>query len=249
MTIMNRLFLATVFGLFAFTAGATTENNNTTGQAAANCAATRAYAKQKKTVKVGSFRNIVITGSSDVVFRQSRNGKTTVWIEGTEEDINSTSVKASHGTLTVSNSGGSRFMGFSSGNDAKIYVEAPKLDAVTVTGSGDFDAKNMVKTSSLSIVVNGSGDVELSDISCHDLSVVVRGSGDVDIDRAAVSHSADLSIAGSGDIEAKFVNSGNINCSVKGSGDIELSGEARSLDKKVSGSGDINARKLRITRR
>ena len=246
---MNRLFLATVFGLFAFTAGATTENNNTTDQAAANCAATRSYAKQKKTVKVGSFRKIVITGSADVVFRQSRNGRTTVWIEGTEGDINSTSVKASYGTLNVSNSGGSRFMGFSSGNDAKVYVEAPKLDAVTLTGSGDFDAKNMISTSSLSIVVNGSGDVELSDVNCRNLSVALKGSGDVEIDRAAVGHGADLLVEGSGDIEAKFVNSGDIKCSVKGSGDIKLSGEARSLDKKVAGSGEIDSRKLRLTRR
>ena len=55
-----------------------------------------------------------------------------------------------------------------------------------------------------------------------------------------------LTIAGSGDGTLAFDHCGYANISISGSGDVSLSGTLQSLDKSVSGAGDIDTDRLTL---
>ena len=55
-----------------------------------------------------------------------------------------------------------------------------------------------------------------------------------------------LTVAGSGDGTLDFDHCGYAYIGISGSGDVDLSGTLRSLDKSVSGAGDIDTDKLQL---
>ena len=55
-----------------------------------------------------------------------------------------------------------------------------------------------------------------------------------------------LYIAGSGDGTLNFEHCGYAGISIAGSGDVDLCGTLQSLDKSVSGAGDIDTDKLQL---
>ncbi|WP_310557524.1 head GIN domain-containing protein [Flavobacterium sp.] len=142
----------------------------------------------------------------------------------------------------------------SKGNKILITVPFDKISAVSLSGSGDVNTKNLIKTDKFTATLSGSGDLNL-DIEANDVEAKLSGSGDVRL--KGKSDKLTVSISGSGDITASnlIVNdveagisgsgdikvncSGNLNARVSGSGDIFYSGEPKNKDTKVSGSGNI----------
>ncbi len=138
----------------------------------------------------------------------------------------------------------------------KILITVPfeKINAVALSGSGDVNTKNQIKTDNFSATLSGSGDLNL-DIDATEVEAKLSGSGDVRLKgksdklTAKISGSGDVTannliskdveagISGSGDIRVNC--SGSLNARVSGSGDIFYSGEPTSKDTKVSWSGTI----------
>ena len=211
--------------------------------AAANVAAAKKTSRQ---VSVKYFSRIEIKGSTDVVFRQTGGGRPLVTVVGNREDVERVKVSSDGKTLYVSEAsshGGWHF--FSGGDEVKVYVSAPDLTAVSITGSADFDAEGKVDTDNLSVFVKGSGDVEMKNVICDNASVQVFGSGDVEIKNLVAQRKADINLKGSGDVKIGFTKSGHVSCAIYGSGDVELKGRVKSLKKLVRGSGDIDTEKLK----
>ncbi|MBA6152572.1 head GIN domain-containing protein [Gelidibacter maritimus] len=98
--------------------------------------------------------------------------------------------------------------------DVTLEIEATTIDA-SVTGSGDLTLKG--KTNSLKASVTGSGDYKGSNLSAYDVDVSVTGSGD-----------------------AKVACTGHLKARVSDSGDIQYTGNPKTEDSKVAGSGSIN---------
>lgn len=197
-------------------------------------------------VNVKYFSRIEIKGSTDVVFRQTSGGRPQVKIVGNREDVERVKVSSDGKTLYVSEAsshGGWHF--FSGGDEVKVYVSAPDLTAVSITGSADFDAEGKIDTDNLSVFVKGSGDVEMKNVICDNASVQVFGSGDVEIKNLVAQRKADINLKGSGDVKIGFTKSGHVSCAIYGSGDVELKGRVKSLKKLVRGSGDIDTEKLK----
>ncbi len=88
---------------------------------------------------------------------------------------------------------------------------------LSIHGSGDFEAEGSVQD--LRVRVNGSGDVDLRDVTAQDARVRVSGSGEV-----------------------KVTPVESLDASVAGSGDIFYYGSPNSIDTRSSGSGDIRKR-------
>ncbi len=138
----------------------------------------------------------------------------------------------------------------------KILVTVPfeKISAVSLSGSGDVNTKNQIKTDKFTATLSGSGDVNL-DVDSSDLEAKLSGSGDVRLKGKADKLTARISGSGditadelvSKDVDAGISGSGNIrvNCSenltarISGSGDIIYKGDPKTKDTKVSGSGNI----------
>ena len=107
----------------------------------------------------------------------------------------------------------------------KIVLYAPDLEGIELIGSGDALVEGLVRPGDFSAVVTGSGDMHLKGLECDNLNVSVAGSGDVEI----------------------FVNArGMVEAGIAGSGDIRLIGSADRAKFSVAGSGDINARGLKV---
>ncbi|EGN56495.1 DUF2807 domain-containing protein [Hallella multisaccharivorax DSM 17128] len=149
---------------------------------------------------------------------------------------------------------------------AELWVSAPSLTNVETYGSGDFTTDKDINGESLNISIAGSGDTSLKGVSLSkNFTYQLSGSGDL-ITGTIRANKVDYGIAGSGDVSSKLNNvndtqltiagSGDADLtfsgcrhaavSISGSGDIKLSGQLETLDKQVSGSGDIYTSKLRL---
>ena len=149
---------------------------------------------------------------------------------------------------------------------AELWVSAPSLTNVETYGSGDFTTDKDINGESLNISIAGSGDTSLKGVSLSkNFTYQLSGSGDL-ITGTIRANKVDYGIAGSGDVSSKLNNvndtqltiagSGDADLtfsgcrhaavSISGSGDIKLSGQLETLDKQVSGSGDIYTSKLQL---
>lgn len=245
---MNRMILAMAAAVVmtmggAVAANAEIANGNAAEAAVMNVEGTKKVSRQ---IVVPYFSNIKIVGSTDVVFKQTNGGKPKLTVVGYKEDVDRMKISSDGKTLTVAeqpNRGGWSF--FSGGDGVTVYVYAPDLTGVSITGSGDFDAEGKIDTDKLSVNVKGSGDVEMKNVICDDAHIDVYGSGDVEIKNLVAQRSAEINVKGSGDVEIGFTRTGNVSCLLNGSGDVKLKGDVKSLRKKQNGSGDIDTSKLK----
>jgi hypothetical protein len=135
-----------------------------------------------------------------------------------------------------------------------VLVTMPRVDALTVNGSGDLRMPALNQDSPLALSVSGSGDMQWQgsvpeihadqnasgDLrlagSSDRLAVAVRGSGDL----AAASleaASGTIELDGSGDASVTIRQSAEV--SLRGSGDLDLFGGATLSRVIRTGSGDL----------
>lgn len=130
------------------------------------------------------------------------------------EDINTVSLTGSGEVWNENTISTTHFNASITGSgDATLVVKATSIDA-SVTGSGDLTLKG--QTNSLKTGVTGSGDYKGFDLLANDVEVSVNGSG-----------------------AAKVVCNGHLKARVSGSGDIKFSGNPKTEDSNVAGSGSI----------
>ncbi len=205
-----------------------------------------------KEVKASNFNAIRVQGSPDVVYTQS--DKVGIQIYGSDNIVDLLETTVDNGVLTVKFKSNTSIM-----NSGKFEVRAssPHLNKVHVQGSGDVTLANGIKgEDNLEVSIQGSGDIDGTNISCDNISISVQGSGDIKLSRitssnvtATVAGSGDIdingscssavySVAGSGDISAADLKADNVSAKVSGSGDIKCHA-TQVLKATVSGSGDI----------
>jgi hypothetical protein len=92
-------------------------------------------------------------------------------------------------------------------------LEAPDVE-LTLTGSGDVEAKGKVETVRLNS--SGSGHAELADLKAGDATLDLSGSGD-----------------------ATLFATGKAKIAISGSGDVELRTEPKSVSSEINGSGEV----------
>ena len=113
------------------------------------------------------------------------------------------------------------------------------------TGSGAIHISGQVACASFSVSTSGSGSIDIASITAESADFKVSGSGGI-IAHKITADKIDASTTGSGSIQLICDNVGNINASTSGSGSIHLSGRARSLVTKSTGSGQINWKDLAL---
>ena len=86
----------------------------------------------------------------------------------------------------------------------KVYVTLPRLENLSLAGSGDIYVKGDVKGSSLQVNVAGSGQIAMQKISVDNFDVNVSGSGNLGTNRSS-ANSAEYKVAGSGSISSRNV--------------------------------------------
>lgn len=196
-----------------------------------------------KNIRTGDFDKISLTGSCDIDFTQ-REGKPQVEIHTSDNLVDLVDVHVDDGTLKI---------GFKKGYQVsykvmEVRVSAPRLEGISINGSGDVTLLGGLKTEQLQLSVMGSGNISAKDIACKgDFGLSISGSGDAVCSRISCSGFR-CSIAGSGDVSVSNLDATDVNASVSGSGDIVLSGRAETAHYKVAGSGDLKASDLKARR-
>jgi hypothetical protein len=209
------------------------------------------------------FKRIVMSTPYDVHFVQG--DKNVVKLVGPQAEVASVVLRVSGETLYIERATRRSRMFFTSSDDVDIYVTSPDLTQLEIKGSGDFEANRRVDTDQLTVSINGSGDIDFKDVICDKLEASISGSGDIDFGKveclrasAGIHGSGDIkfkqlkankmqfSIKGSGDVGANLNNAGDVNCEVFGSGTIKLAGVAKSLNKSIRGSGNVESGHLQL---
>ncbi|MBD0284477.1 MAG: DUF2807 domain-containing protein [Flavisolibacter sp.] len=198
---------------------------------------------------VGTFTGVDVRGSMDVFLssglahavRVEADGNLLPYIETTNNG----------GTLRIGSRNG---YNLNPRAGIKIYVTAPELSGILVTGSGDVVSQSRISSrDKLHTEIRGSGDIRLEmdapqteaeitgsgsitlNGNTRTLNVAIRGSGDVH-GFNLMSENAQVDIAGSGN--AQVYASKQLDIDIKGSGNTEYKGNP-SINQKVHGSGDI----------
>lgn len=117
-----------------------------------------------------------------------------------------------------------------------IRIGTPDLSRFEVEGSGDVEIRNL-SSDNFHVAIEGSGDVVASGTTDY-LEARIEGSGDMKLERLAAQE-ATVSISGSGDIRVNVASS--LRYKISGSGDIRYDGSPH-VSGGISGSGSVRGR-------
>ncbi|MGJ8685581.1 MAG: head GIN domain-containing protein [Nonlabens sp.] len=204
-----------------------------------------------QTFNTSDYDGVAVAGSMDVTLVPGTEGKITVSAES--NIMEHLKIEVSSGKLII---GTKNNTSINPKRAIKVTVPVKSIDYASVSGSGEIMSDMTLKSRNFRLKVSGSGDMNLN-IETDNLKASVTGSGDMAITGraenldASVTGSGDLkatglkannveaSVTGSGDV-AVYINGGDFKARVTGSGDIRYKGTTRNVDKKVTGSGDID---------
>ncbi|MBB5987380.1 head GIN domain-containing protein [Sphingobium lignivorans] len=123
--------------------------------------------------------------------------------------------------------------GTASSGPIRLFLSAPSLRRVQLSGAGTLRADGLARARS-EIVTAGSGTLEISGIDADDLSVAQLGAGSITLSGKAKRTA--LRASGSGVIAAEALRSADFDLTLDGSADVTATAE-RSARLIVIGSG------------
>lgn len=178
----------------------------------------------------GSFDSIEVTGSADIDVR--RGDRCTIEVHGEDNLVDFLETELVGSALQV---GIKRGVNFTSHLPLKVVATTPTVSDVDVSGSGDVRLSGLDQNE-LRVELRGSGDV-VADGRASTVSLALQGSGDIDT-RRLQARKATIKLHGSGDVRAFASEEAKVR--LHGSGDVTVKGRPKVRDSRVAGSGDID---------
>ncbi|MCF8361753.1 MAG: DUF2807 domain-containing protein [Prolixibacteraceae bacterium] len=186
--------------------------------------------------KLSYFNEISLRVSADLQIEQGEDAR--ISIETDEETLEKLIVEVVNNKLIIRFSFGDRLFSSFTPGDMKLKLIAPKIDMLSIQGSGSIIADKPITTKILDLNIAGSGDIKLADVRCDRLEASINGSGDIVVSGADKIKETDVSITGSGDYKGYQLVSDYGNVRITGSGDCDIHVTER-LEVKIIGSGDV----------
>ncbi len=183
---------------------------------------------------VGAYDAVALAGWFDVDLVEGKEGNITLKGESNLLEYIKTEVK--DGKLVIKVEKGVNLKPSSWDDGIRITVPVDRIDALTLSGSGDIVGKKTIKTDTFKTTM--SGDITV-DVETNMVEARMSGSGDINLSGSTENFEA--TISGSGDIKAYELEAENVNATVSGSADIKVTAH-KMLKARVSGSGDISYR-------
>jgi hypothetical protein len=185
---------------------------------------------------VGDYDAISVAGWFDVDLVDGKEGELT--LKGEENLLQYIKTEVKNGKLTIKVEDNRNLQPSNWNDGIRITVPVDRIDAVTLSGSGDIVGKKTLKASNFSTTMSGSGDITL-EVEAQNMTATMSGSGDMNLSGKAVDFN--VTVSGSGDIRAFDLEADNVEATVSGSADIKVTAR-ENLKARVSGSGDITYR-------
>lgn len=187
-----------------------------------------------KNLDLSTFTKINLLGNADIKFIQGDELKVEAY--GNEKAIEENDITVKDGVLTINSKKNATGIGIVP--SIQLIIEAPILECVNVSGSGDIDIEKTSEfESDLSISVSGIGDIELDHITCHELNINITGAGDIDAKKIKCA-TADIQVSGIGDVKSD-IKAENINVQISSAGDVELDVKCQTLNVQANGTGEV----------
>jgi len=221
---MKKLIQSAICGAFliSFMANAQSSNNRIDGNGKV----------VSQTRNTSGYDAIKVSGAFDVDLVAGKEGKIT--IKGEENILDVIVVEVEENTLKIQVKKNTNIHS-SMGKKVHLTVPFEKISELSLSGSGDIQAKDVIKNDKFLARLSGSGNFNLA-VDSNSLELNLSGSGNVRLKGSADSFTTKLS--GSGDIDAGELKSKTVDVNVSGSGDSKVNC-SESLTARVSGSGDI----------
>lgn len=189
---------------------------------------------QSQTRDVGSFTGVKMSVPGDLYVKQGSPQR--VLIEASDEVLDRIETEVNGGNLVIRQKEDWKWWkNWSSRGKIKVYVTAPTLEYLVVSGSGRIESENTIRSNQMYVGVSGSGDIDL-DLNTGDLEGKISGSGNVDLRGSA--DDLEVSISGSGNFDAEDLAAETCEVRISGSGNCRVNVK-ESLESRVSGSGNI----------
>lgn len=191
---------------------------------------------ERQVREVSPFTAVSAAGSMRVILRQGSPQRVEVEASATDQVRVETEVR--NGSLRIGRRQEGRKMWEIERLDGPVtvYVTAPTLTAVSVSGSGELRVEGSVQAEDLLVSVSGSGSLKMPQLTARSLTTSVTGSGDATLGGSCPQHS--ISVSGSGEVSAVDLRTDDTTVRVSGSGDARVNA-AKTLTSRTSGSGSV----------
>lgn len=184
-----------------------------------------------ETRNVTKFSEIDLMISANVELKQGSPQK--LVLEGDADDLEKVVTEVSGSELKIRTRPGSWNI-----NRIKVYITMEDIESINISGSGSIKAEPGVKTSNLELVVSGSGNINVPELSVQRISSVISGSGNISYSGNTVANESKLVVTGSGNIDAAGLMTNNSKVTITGSGDCNVAANEK-LDVQITGSGSV----------
>ena len=211
------------------------------------------HAQKKEIRKTDTFSKIELSIPANLYL--SQGNLTEVQLDGPANYLTKVETVVSHGKLII------RFYQKYTGwkepkGRINIYISTPDIEKLYVTGSGKIITKSKISSDDLSLIVTGSGMIDIKALSVNDLRSDVTGSGTIQVSSDQQTESQDILITGSGKVlneklptqkakvsitgsgKARVFTTQKLKISITGSGTVYYKGDGI-LDANITGSGDV----------
>jgi len=187
---------------------------------------------KKEKRDVGTFEQIGLGISADLYLKQGTI--TEVIIEGPENVLEKIETEVKNGNLTI------RYdtWKFSNYPRVTIYITAPVITGLSVSGSGDIIAESTIETDDISFRISGSGKINMEDLKAENATVGISGSGNVTLSGSGNLRNLELSISGSGNLYSEKLPAEDFTVRISGSGSCRVHVNS-TLRASISGSGKV----------
>ncbi len=188
--------------------------------------------------KVSNFSKISVSDGIDVEFTQSNNY--TANIETDSENLPKVEMTVKNGTLEIKRKKGERFK---RNTDVTVYVTAPSLEAIAMSGGSDFTSREISTNKPFSVAASGGADLEIGKLTVSECKLAFSGGADCEI-RILKAKKADIAFSGGSDGEIGL-DVDILSAAASGGADLELSGKAKTASVVAGGGSDIDVSELR----
>ncbi|MBL8001884.1 MAG: DUF2807 domain-containing protein [Flavobacteriales bacterium] len=217
---MTRALAFSALGIVLLSAGCAMDMLHGTGE------------PEQRVLEVAPFTGIEVDGALDVVVTHGAQQRVVVEAQRELLELVRTDVRKGVWHLSTTRS-------YSTDKPFIVRIEVPRLDHVTLDGSGDVMADSVFGAGRTTIALMGSGNVLARSLHEERLTVTLGGSGNITL--TGTADRMDGTIEGSGNIHALDLAAAHAEVVVQGSGDLELTA-IEELDATVGGSGNVRYR-------
>lgn len=182
------------------------------------------------TVNTQPYSSINVSGSMEVILQKGMEGNISITAEDNIQD--KIVVESDGTTLIIKMKNNTSLL-----NTKKISITVPfeDISEISLNGSGNIEGKDILKSSSLALNLQGSGAIKVS-VEANSVDAQLNGSGDMLL--AGKATDVEVKTTGSGNFEGKELTSENAQIYISGSGDSTIFAK-NSLKARIQGSGSI----------